>query len=132
MMTHTLSGREVVFAFIGRNHVAAVLPFKGDEGNIVYKIDDTWDSSVRKVGDYFILASRAALKQKEQKPSLTAGSLSEGLMISHPKYGTGQVLEYTESSQTVQVLFPETGVKKIAVKWLLENCLLQEERETME
>lgn len=44
---------ERVFAFCGRNHVVAVLPFE-EPGGFRYRIVDSWDSSRREIAGYWV------------------------------------------------------------------------------
>ena len=45
---------EKIFALLGKNHCAAICPEPCEDGSFEYKIWDTWDSSERKVGEYWV------------------------------------------------------------------------------
>lgn len=49
---------EPIFAASGQNHAVAVLPFAGPDGTRRYKIVDSWDSSRRRIGGYWVRQQR--------------------------------------------------------------------------
>lgn len=118
MITHSYCKAERIFAYVGKSHVIAVLPFEED-GRIKYKVQDSWDSTSRKIQDYWVLDPREkerALKKAENTPSV---DLSTGQHITHPKFGEGVLLSLSDSYAEID--FGQTGIKKISVAWLVKE-----------
>lgn len=67
---------ERIFAHVGQRHVAAIVPIEDGHGGKRYKIIDSWDSSKRKIGDYWVLPPEkqpAALRlERQNQDSATA------------------------------------------------------------
>ena len=53
-MTRTYHHGERIFAYVGAGHVAAIAPVRDDSGASVYKVLDSWDSSNRLIGEYWV------------------------------------------------------------------------------
>ena len=103
---------ERVFAFVGRNHVAAVVPMEGN-GSIVYKMVDSWDSTSRYIGEFFV-----ETKPKPQKaPDMT---VSVGVAIKHPQYGVGMITSILNG--VVSVDFGENGLHRLGEDWVSKHC----------
>ena len=122
LMTHTYHNNERIFAYVGRSHCAAFLPFKDSEGRVVYKVQDTWDSTDRKIGDYWVIPPKAVRdKQNGKQQSHLQNSadvkseLTVGDTLTHKIFGTGTIIAITETS--IEVDFPKVGVKKLSKEW---------------
>lgn len=120
LMDHTYRDGERIFAYVGKSHCAAVLPFEQPDGSCKYKIQDTWDSTTRMIGEYWVykkpvkkFASRPAMKQTE------VCTLEVGCEIEHPKYGKGVITAVSgaEGSRIIEIDFPDVGKKKISETW---------------
>lgn len=109
---------ERVFAYVGRNHVAAVLPFV-ENGTTRYKIVDSWDSSDRLIGDYWI-----------KEPTREEGRMSiekvmlVGSYVTHPLFGRGKV-QSVHRSGWVAIDFPKGGFRLLDCRWIKHNCIIE-------
>ena len=109
---------ERVFAYVGRNHVAAVLPFI-EHGTTHYKIVDSWDSSDRLIGDYWI-----------KEPTREEGRMSiekvmlVGSYVTHPLFGRGKV-QSVHRSGWVAIDFPKGGFRVLDCRWIKHNCIIE-------
>lgn len=106
---------ETVFANVGRSHVAAVLPFK-ENGVTHYKIVDSWDSTSRKIGEYWIkpVPAHDAISAAKEECSIAS-------VIVHPVFGTGRVISL-HALGWATVLFPQHGERRLGIRWILQNC----------
>ena len=77
LMNKTYHRGERIFAHVGRSHVAAILPITVD-GVTGYQVEDSWDSSGRTVGDYWVEALEKPVNPKTEH-HISAGYLYEGL-----------------------------------------------------
>ena len=111
---------ETVFANVGRSHVAAVLPFK-ENGMTHYKIVDSWDSTSRKIGEYWIKPVPVNDATSSAKERCSVGSV-----IVHPVYGRGRVIDI-HALGWATVLFPQHGERRLDIRWLLQNCTFLED-----
>ena len=105
---------ETVFANVGRSHVAAVLPFK-ENGVTHYKIVDSWDSTSRKIGEYWIKPVPV------NDTTSAAEKCSVGSVIVHPIFGRGRVIDL-HTSGWATVLFSQHGKRRLDIRWILQNC----------
>jgi len=117
LMDQMYHNGERIFSFIGQTHCAAVLPVKQADGSTRYKIQDTWDSTSRYVGEWFVY--------REQSPATTEAPMATplfacGATVMHPHFGKGEVLSVTASGKDriLEIKFPSCGIKKISEAWL--------------
>ncbi|MBQ5823463.1 MAG: hypothetical protein IIW48_01505 [Clostridia bacterium] len=117
LMSHTYFKGERIFAYITKpSHCVAVLPEKQADGTYLYKIQDIWDSTTKKIGDYWVFTP-----QKQPKPAAPqVSTLLVGEKIHHPTYGEGTILSINPCAATniVEVDFISCGIKKITESWL--------------
>ncbi len=111
---------ERVFAYSGRSHVIAVMPIDCN-GTIRYMIEDTWDSSERKVGEYWVesCGSKSNFPKKRSYPVIWH-TYTEGQTITHPEFGEGKILELwsDEELRPSAVEFSDGSVRIISLTWL--------------
>lgn len=127
LMTYTYHNKERIFAYVGRSHCAAFLPFVEQDGSVRYKAQDTWDSTDRKIGDYWVIPpkemrDKQKLIQSQKAPPNVAPQKKEisiGDTITHKAFGTGMVKSINETF--IEVEFSSIGVKKISKEWI-KNC----------
>ena len=60
-MNQTYHNGERIVAHVGRLHLAAIVPVAGADGKSSYKIIDSWDSSARLIGEYWVLPAKSYL-----------------------------------------------------------------------
>lgn len=109
---------ERVFAYVGRNHVAAVLPF-AEHGTTHYKIVDSWDSSDRLIGDYWIK------EPTRQEGFMTIEKVMlVGTYVTHPLFGRGKV-QSVHRSGWVAINFPNGGFRVLDCRWVKHNCVIE-------
>ena len=106
-----------IFAYVGRNHAAAILVFDHD-----YKIVDTWDSTDRPIIKYWARYPERQRRRPEPEPEEKPAELAVGVQLRHKMYGTGEVTAL--DGQTVSVRFQNGLEKKMAAAWILANCKL--------
>lgn len=110
---------EKILAYVGKSHVAAVLPFEED-GAAVYKIVDSWDSTDRKIGVYYVKpVPQPPAPAREKGASLE--KLAVGTRLIHPVFGEGTVDE-DSGTGWVDIVFARGGRRKLDAKWVLRNC----------
>lgn len=114
-MDRRLLRGETVFAFIGRCHVAAVCPFECN-GEWHYKIVDSWDSSKRTIGNYWVKPIPKETAYLENK-----STFSPGTQIEHPVFGIGQVV-YLDRSGWARIRFQHRGERNLDITWIKQNC----------
>ena len=119
LMSHTYFKGERIFAYVGTNHCAAILPIKQDDGRFIYKIQDTWDSTSRKIGDYWIYKKEKNIAY----PSLKVNVLKLNEKIVHPRFGEGTIVKICPSGncKILEIDFYKYGIKKISEDWLQKN-----------
>ena len=105
---------EKIVAYIGRSHIAAVLPFR-EEDTIRYKIVDSWDSTSKKIGTYFVKETNGEFIPKTEPSEVKAGT-----KVMHPVFGEGEVKRISHHGWLV-VSFGEKQ-KLLDTKWALVNC----------
>lgn len=109
---------ERIFAYVGRNHVAAVLPFV-EHGTTHYKIVDSWDSSDRLIGDYWIK------EPTRQEGFMTIKKMMlVGTYVIHPLFGRGRVQSVHESGW-MAINFPKGGFRVLDCRWVRHNCVIE-------
>ena len=119
LMSHTYFNGEKIFAYVGSSHCAAILPVKQDDGTYIYKIQDTWDSTTRKIADYWVYKG----EKKVHHPNLTFNNLKLNEKIVHPRFGEGTIVNtiLSGNNKILEVDFNEYGIKKISEEWLQKN-----------
>lgn len=117
LMDCTYHDGERIFAYVGRSHCVAILPIKQEDGSVKYKIQDTWDSTSRYIGEWYVY--------KEQAPELAVTQahisvLKCGATVHHPQFGEGVILSAIDSGDTriLEIEFQKVGIKKISEAWL--------------
>lgn len=128
-MTHTYHNGEHIFAYVGASHCVAVLPFVEENGSIRYKTQDTWDSTDRKVGDYWVIppkSQRERMKPKSILSPIALSDLSVGNTFTHPRFGKGSVI--CESNNILTIDFDKIGTKKISKEWLIKTIVSTKEK----
>lgn len=117
LMNYTYHNGERIFAYIGKNHCAAVLPFDED-GTVKYKIQDTWDSTSKTVREYWVYKEKKT--EKAEKPETKIKSLNVNSTIMHPRFGKGVILaeRMNGNSKIFEVQFEKAGRKSISQNWL--------------
>ena len=114
---------ERIFAKVGSTHVVGIVPAEIN-GEKQYAIADSWDSSSRKIGDYWVFRPakqklKATLPDKKEKTQL---SLNIGDHLIHPVFGKGVILESFPEDERLQIQFSEYGIKLLTCSWVRENC----------
>lgn len=125
-MTYTYHNGERIFAFVGRSHCAAVLPFKEADGIVRYKTQDTWDSTDKKIGDYWVIPPKTKRENKTSETdnaTKTSIILEVGNIIRHQKFGEGIILN--AEGDIVTVRFDSVGTKKLSKEWLLNTLKMK-------
>ncbi len=115
LMSHTYFNGERIYAFVGSSHCAAILPIKQDDGTYVYKIQDTWDSTSRKITDYWTYKK----EEVTPKPSVNVCSIALNEKIVHPRFGEGTIVGI--NGNILDVDFTKFGIKKISEEWINKN-----------
>ncbi|MBQ2278567.1 MAG: hypothetical protein II333_08360 [Clostridia bacterium] len=112
---------EYLFVCVGAHHVAAVLPFRQEDGSFRYRVVDTWDCSSRKATEYWVRPA-AETDEPDKTPPLPAYAVGD--RIEHPAFGTGIVRSVSGESPQIrlEIEFPGAGLKKLGIGWVTENC----------
>lgn len=124
-LSYTYHNGERVFAYLGTSHCAAILPFEEADGTVRYKVQDTWDSTSRRVEEYWVLDPKKIRREKERQKKQGADktvhceSLSVGQHILHPSFGSGVIV--SESNGILEIEFDTAGKKKLARSWLMQT-----------
>ncbi len=116
---------ERIFAFVGSSHVAAVLPYKDEDGKVHYKLTDSWDSSDRKICEYWVGRPKKAEAGEDPEAAPEGRTETEpGSVIKHPRFGTGTILSITAKGddRMLEIDFGDKGIKKLSEK-LLQKIL---------
>lgn len=116
-LTATCKHGERVFAQAGPHHVVGIVPVDTPDGK-QYAIMDSWDSSVRRIGNYFVYTPPKpdAPAPEPEKPL----RIVEGGQLSHPRFGVGTIEQL--SGERIVINFPEGGRKTFAASWVRTNC----------
>lgn len=123
-----------IFAHVGRSHVAAVIPFTED-GETHYKIVDSWDSTDRCIGEYWILyppgqeplwrnppaEEPASREEPRQEPDSRAVPIPVGVCLIHPRFGRGTV-RAAHPAGWVTVDFSDGASRQLDSKWVMKHC----------
>ena len=114
----------------GKKNIDALLKKEGFErfdamkrnGKIgEYKIVDTWDSTNRKIIEYWAkYPQKPKRPRKTEAPTEKLTALSVGMTIQHKTFGNGKVTALSDTIATIQ--FAGGVEKKFAVAWVLGNC----------
>lgn len=121
LMEHTYFQGERIFAYVGKHHCATILPEKQADGSIKYVIQDTWDSTNRRVYEYFVYKEIKIGLNKDDEAVLS--DIKIGKSIRHPQYGIGKIIDIktNNSDRILYVDFKELGIKRISEKWILSK-----------
>lgn len=125
LMDHTYFAGERIFAYVGRSHCAAVLPIRQEDGTVRYKIQDTWDSTSRYIGEWFVYKEPAVMPKEENKPLNVVFKCGD--KVQHPRFGEGTILSVSGSddSKILEIQFEKEGLKKISAEWLKNQGFLE-------
>lgn len=119
-MNKTYHNGERIFAFSGRRHAVSILPMDNGRGGKHYMVNDSWNSTENIIGDYWV----ETVKIEEPKPKPEKIHLTElpriNDRVEHPKFGIGTVKAVDGGIMTVD--FGKNGCRRLAGKWLMENC----------
>lgn len=117
LMNHTYHDGERIFAYVGKSHCAAILPFE-ENGSTVYKIQDTWDSTSRTVREYWVYKEKKPIQSKARYTQIDSLNIND--TITHPHFGKGIIISEQKSgeSRILEIDFEKAGVKKISEEWL--------------
>lgn len=109
-MNKTYRHGERIFAHVGRLHAAAIIPVSCDDGDTTYKIIDSWDSSKRTIGDYWVKSVKVTVKDSlEKKPFKKTFDIGTELL--HPSFGIGTVTATVPGILTVD--FKSNGLRRL-------------------
>ena len=107
---------EAIFAYIGRAHVVAVLPFE-ERGIVRYKIVDSWDCTCKRITAFFVKDT-----QTDDNKEVPTTVFSAGAKFKHPAFGEGVIEEVSPHGWLV-VAFDDGTRKNIDAKWASTNCM---------
>lgn len=113
---------ERIFAHVGRSHVAAIIPVHCGDGDTTYKIIDSWDSSKRTIGDYWVKSIKASDKDLSAKKP-TRKTFNIGTQLLHPSFGIGTVTSIAPGILTVD--FKANGLRRLGETWAREHCFCE-------
>lgn len=115
---------ERIYAHVGSNHVAAVMPVRDADGKDGYRIEDTWDCTNRKIGWYWVEYKKKKPEMEKAEPVETGTAIIAGMEIIHPAYGKGIVMEVSGkgSGSVLYTHFQGIGIKQLSAKWVEEHC----------
>lgn len=121
LMEHTYFQGERIFAYVGKHHCAAILPERQADGSTKYVIQDTWDSTNRRVYEYFVYKEIKTGLNKDAETVMSDTKI--GKSFKHPQYGMGEIIDIksNNSDRILYVDFEEFGVKRISEKWILSK-----------
>lgn len=116
---------ERIFAHVGRLHVAAIVPVSSEDGSKSYKIIDSWDSSARLIGEYWVLPAKTSKSEDNDPSSLgrkNQQTLSAGIRIDHPRFGKSIIAEAAKGILSID--FGENGFRRLDEHWVRKHCLI--------
>ena len=119
---------EQIFAHVGRLHVAAIVPVSSGE-KASYKIIDSWDSSARLIGEYWVLPAKTYKAEVAATESKSAENKKEsriGSWLNHSTFGQGVITEAVLGVLTVD--FGEKGFRRLGEDWVHKHCFIIEAR----
>lgn len=110
---------ERIFAHVGRSHAAAVIPISCNDKDTVYKIIDSWDSSKRTIGDYWVKPVKITVTEPPfiERPKRVLGI---GERLCHPSFGVGTITAMTPGILTID--FESNGLRRLGEEWVRKNC----------
>lgn len=117
---------ERIFAHVGRLHVAAIVPVSSG-GKTSYKIIDSWDSSTRLIGEYWVLPAKTYKTEGTAAESKSAENKTElriGRRLNHPTFGEGVITKVALGALTVD--FGEKGCRRLSEDWVHKHCFVGE------
>ena len=120
---------ERIFAHVGRSHVAAIVPAHCCDGDTTYKIIDSWDSSKRTIGDYWVKPVKSP--DKDLPGTKPAGkTFNIGTKLLHPSFGFGTVTSIAPGILTVD--FKANGLRRLGEAWTQKYCFWEPSNSTEE
>lgn len=119
---------ERIFAHVGKLHVAAIVPVSSG-GRSSYRIIDSWDSSMRLVGEYWVLPT--TMHETEGTAAKSQGTQGQketcvGDLLIHPTFGQGIITEAVLGVLTID--FGEKGSRRLGEDWVQKHCSIIETR----
>ncbi len=120
-MTLMCRNGERFFAKVGSDHVVGIIPAVIN-GEKQYAVADSWDSSGKKIGDYWIYYPGRVKQEKVSVSPKAVPVLEIGKRLIHPVFGEGIVREKNNVDQRVLVFFPQQGEKLLTASWIQDNC----------
>lgn len=102
--------------------MAAIIPVHCGDGDTTYKIIDSWDSSKRTIGDYWVKSIKASDEDLSAKKP-TRKTFNIGTQLLHPSFGIGTVTSIAPGILTVD--FKANGLRRIGEAWTQEYCFCQ-------
>ena len=122
-LTATCRQGERIFAQAGAHHVVGIVPVDTPVGQR-YVIKDSWDSTVRKIGQYFVYLpekkAEPVVPAQPEKPVI-ALEIAQGRRLSHPRFGIGTIAVVSDGRVTVD--FVNGGQKTFSAAWVRGNCV---------
>lgn len=117
-MDHRYHDGERIFIHCGPHHVAAVLPIRNEKGVLHYRIVDSWDSSERRIGSYWVQRRNRRLSDLDDEDNIT------GKRLEHPVFGSGVILGFSGpcACPMLRVRFERAGIKLLGRQWAFEHC----------
>lgn len=114
---------ERFFAKVGGSHVVGIIPTVIN-GEKQYAVADSWDSSSRKIGDYWIFrpVERKPISTQKLETGSKPLSLNIGDELIHPVFGKGIIQDTFPADNNVLIQFPEQGSKIFACSWIQSHC----------
>lgn len=110
---------ERIFAHVGRLHVAAIVPVS-DNGGTSYKIVDSWDSSTRLIGDYWVLPMKSTKSDCTAPKTTRSTNTCVRKQLYHPSFGRGVITEI--NAGVLLVDFEEVGARRLGEEWVRRHC----------
>lgn len=139
-LRYTCRNGEKIFAFVGNSHVVAILPEKQADNSVIYRIQDTWDSSRKTIRYYWVGLTESSLTPvkrpqiitertvtiltekiaEPEKEPVTDNRFAINSSVKHPAYGFGIVkkISIRTNDNMLEIEFPDFGTKIISEKWL--------------
>lgn len=105
---------EPILLYAGRSHVVAL---KKKDGN--YLIHDTWDSSEKVAGSFYVKTKDTSISGSRKKRS-NYRDIRVGYLITHPSFGNGEIMKISDDIVTIQF---QNSVRNISKYWVIRNCL---------
>ena len=94
LMNHSYHDGERIFAYVGKSHCAAILPFE-ENGSTVYKIQDTWDSTSRTIREYWVYKEKKPTQTRTRFAQITSLNIND--IVTHPHFGKGTIVSEQKS-----------------------------------